>query len=153
MKSETHRRFARLTEWLKGVEGLSVAERAAADRLLAELGRKRTVEIVPQCQGSSDQWGNPMCDGTDVRPVIFRQMPGLEAMGANWCGECRARAQDFGWTLESVGQVLPPKPTSYPCKNPHCSVGGKPRRVTRQGEYCTTSCLMENLNESKEANR
>lgn len=153
MKSETTRRFARLTEWLKGVEGLSVAERRAADRLLAELGTKRTFEAVPQCDGSSDQYGNPTCDGGDVRMVVFIPAGGSHGMGANWCAECRATAVAQGSELTHVGQVLPPKPTSHPCKNPHCSVGGKPRRVTREREYCSESCLMENLNESREANR
>jgi hypothetical protein len=154
MKSETHRRFARLTEWLKGVEGLSVAERAAADRLLAELGSKRTVEVVPQCQGLEDERGRA-CNGADVRPVVFSVLPGNAepTIGAEWCAECRAKAQAHGWAVKVTGEALPPKPTSYPCRNSFCSVGGKPRRVTREREYCSESCMMEDLNESREANR
>ncbi len=160
MKTETHRRFARLTAWLRGVEGLTPAERDAADRLLAELGRKRTVEIVPQCQGEQDENGNALCNGTDVRRVTFQV--GRDALerrpvfGANWCADCRALARntDDGRVILSISaEALPPLPTSYPCKNAFCSVGGKPRRVARQGEYCTTSCMMEDLNESKEGSR
>jgi hypothetical protein len=155
VKSETHRRFARLTEWLKGVEGLSVAERAAADRLLAELGRKRTVEAVPQCAGELDQYDRPSCDGADVRRITIHPTATSVVrcdVGTEWCAECREKARDAGVPF-TVGQVLPPKPTSYPCRNAFCSVGGKPRRVTREREYCSESCMMEDLNESREANR
>jgi hypothetical protein len=122
------------------------------------LSGKRTTETIPQCDGSQDEHGNPVCDGADVRRVTFVPAGADPStpMGANWCAECRELAAGASHAVRItmvVGEVLPPKPTSYPCRNAFCSVGGKPRRVTREREYCSTACQMEALNESPEGNR
>jgi hypothetical protein len=119
-------------------DGVTPEEREALDLVIKFAERCETRELVAQCDGDRDpETLAPLCHGTDVRRATHVE----SNVGWNLCIKHRKHAETFGARL-LVGELLPPKRTSWPCRNPGC-----PRTVSRQGECCTPACASERLAE------